>query len=128
MLRRRIAPVAFVAAIALLARETCNKQERIHATLVLDFGAAMPDVRAVDAELWIDGEQLSVFHRAALDGMQIGVAKFAAALPAADAELRIEVQLSYSVPRVRATRHVHADDGATVTIPLERDLLGTRAP
>jgi hypothetical protein len=40
LFRKRIAPIAFVAAMALLVRESCNKQERTHATIVMDFGAA----------------------------------------------------------------------------------------
>ena len=119
--RRRIAPIAFGVVIVLMARESCVKEERTHATFVLDFGAAVRDVHAVDAELWIEGDQLAVFHRVALDHMSIGTAKFTAALPAHDGEVRIDVELANGEHR-KLTRPVHADEGATVTIPLEAAL------
>ena len=66
LFRRRIAPVAFALAIVLIARDACHKQEQNKATFVIDFGAAQPRVKAVDVELWMQGDQLAVFHRAAL--------------------------------------------------------------
>lgn len=126
LFRRRLAPIALVLAIALIARDTCNKQDRTRATFVFDFGADAADVRAVDVEVWHGDDQLSVFHRP-FDGAKLGPATFVASLPSPDVELRIDVELASSVPHVRVTRRVHADDGATVTIRLEPDLHG-RAP
>ncbi len=65
-------PVAFGVVIALMARESCSKEHRTHATIVVDFGAAEPTVHAVDADLWIGDDQVSHFHRVALDHMHIG--------------------------------------------------------
>ena len=120
LFRRRIAPVAFVAAIALIAYDTCNKQDRTTATFVLDFGAAAPRVKAVDAEVWIGDDQLSTFHRVALDGHAIGDVRFKQALPAREGEVRIDVTLDAA--RRHVVRRFHADDDATINLPLERDL------
>ena len=120
LFRRRIAPIAFGLAIVLIAKQSCDKQERTHATIVLTYGAAEPDVRAVDAELWMNGEEVSTFHRKAL-GAHIGASQFNGALPATDGELRIDVELASGEHR-RIVHRIHADEGSTVTVPLELDL------
>lgn len=119
--RKRIAPIAFLGAVALIAYDTCDKQERTRATFVLDFGSAVNEVRAVEAEVWMRGEQVTQFRRTALDGGHIGTAKFEGSLPATDGELRVDVELSAGDHRM-VTRQIHIDEGATVTIPLEREL------
>lgn len=121
LFRRRIAPIAFGLAIAFIAYDTCHKQERTSTTIVLDFGAAAPDVRSVEAEVWMDGEPVSEFRRTALDGMQIGRTQFKAALPATEGELRADVELRSGEHR-NVTRTLHVTEGGTVTIQLERDL------
>jgi hypothetical protein len=120
LFRRRIAPIAFGLAIAGMAWQSCHKHQQTHATFVLDLGAAAADVRAVDAELWIDGGEVAQFHRNALDGHAIGAVRFEAVLPASDGELRIDVDLRAGHRHV--VRSVHAVDGGTVTVPLEADL------
>lgn len=119
--RRRIAPVAFGLAIAFIAYDTCTKQERTSATVVLDFGAAAPDVRSVEASVWMDGEPVTEFRRTALDGMQIGRAQFKATLPGDRGELRADVELR-SGDRRNITRTLHVTEGGTITVQLERDL------
>jgi len=120
LFRRRIAPIAFGVAIAVMARQSCQKQEQAHATIVLDLGAAAPDVRSVDAELWMNGAEIAQFHRAALAGRAIGTPRFDAVLPAADGELRVDVDVHGTHRHV--VRAVHAVEGATVTVPLESEL------
>ena len=58
LFRRRIAPVLFGIAIALMARKSCQGESRTHATYVLNFGASEPNVKTVDAEMWMDNEQI----------------------------------------------------------------------
>lgn len=113
--RRRLAPVGFALAIALLAREACNKEHRTHATVVLDFGSAAADVRAVDAEVFVDGASVARFHRAAVGGA-IGDAKFEAALPGDDAEMKLDIELG--ARHVAAIRKLHLVEGSTLTVPL----------
>lgn len=119
--RRRIAPVAFLIVVGLIAYDSWDKEERTRATFVLDYGAAEPDVKAIDAEIWMNNEQVTQFHRQALEGMHIGVSKFEASLPDVDGEIRIDVDLGPKGHR-ELTRKIHIDEGATVTVPLERDL------
>jgi hypothetical protein len=119
--RKRIAPIAFGVAIVLLARESCQGQSRTHATFVLEPGAAAHEIRSVEADLYIDSNQFSEFHRTAPDGAYIGPMRFEAAMPEKDAELRFDVDLGARGHRT-FTRHVHADDHATVTVPLDSDL------
>jgi hypothetical protein len=120
LFRRRIAPIAFAAALALIAYDTCDKHERTSATFVLDYGAAQRDVRAIEAEVWMNGEQVSTFRRSALDG-QIGKTQFKASLPDTHGELRVDVELAGGDHR-KLVRQIHFAEGATVTIQLERDL------
>ena len=121
LFRRRIAPVAFGLAVAFIAYDTCSKQERTSATLVLDYGAAEPSVRAVEADVWMNGEQVTHFRRTALDGAMIGKTQFKASLPDTDGELRLDVELTSGDHR-KVTRTIHVTEGATITIQLERDL------
>ena len=119
--RKRIAPIAFLGGVAFIAYDTCDKQERTHSTFVLDFGSAVNEVRAVEAEVWMNGQQVTQFRRNALEGGHIGTAKFEGSLPATEGELRLDVELASGNHRT-FTRQIHVDEGATVTIPLERDL------
>jgi hypothetical protein len=121
LVRRRLAPIAFGVAIAFMAHQTCNKQERTSATFVIDYGAAERDVSSIGAEVWMNGEQVTQFHRVALDGMWIGDTRFKASLPDTDGELRLDVELRSGEHR-NVTRAIHVTEGATVTVQLERDL------
>jgi hypothetical protein len=119
--RRRFAPVAFGVAIAVMAYQTCSKQERTTATFVIDYGAAAHDVHSVEAEVWMNGEQVSEFRRVALEGAYIGPTQFKGSLPDTDGELRMDVELASGEHR-HVTRAIHVTEGATVTVPIERDL------
>lgn len=120
--RRVIGPVMFLGGIGLLAQQMCTKQQRTHATIVLELGAAEERVRSVDAQLLVGGEAINTFHRAAIDGMRIGPCRFQASMPENDGELRIDVTLDSGVKHL--TRRLHAEEGATVTVPLAPDLAG----
>jgi hypothetical protein len=117
LIRRRIAPIAFFLAIALIARDSCEKDKRTHTTVELGFGATRPSVRAVDVDVVVAGDTIATFHRATLPDSTIGPCRFALALPGDDGELRIDVDLGATHQRL--TRRFHAVDGSTmmVTIP-----------
>jgi hypothetical protein len=114
LFRKRIAPVAFFLAIALIARDSCEKDKRTHTTVELDFGAAKPSVRAVDVDVVVGAETIATFHRAALPDSTIGVCRFALALPGDDGELRIDVDLGATHQRL--TRRFHAVEGSTMLV------------
>ena len=121
LFRRRIAPIAFALALGFIAYDTCQKQQRTSATFVFDYGAAEPDVRSIEAEVWMNGEQVTQFRRVAPEGGMIGKTELRASLPDTDGELRIDVELVGGAHR-DTRRVIHVAEGATVTIQLERDL------
>lgn len=133
MFRRRLAPIAFILAIALIAHEQCTKMHRTHATVVLDLGDVAPRVVSVDAEVKIGDESAAIFHRAA---HPIGTCKLELALPVDDADLQVDVVVrpaasesadSQATPPGAGTpkrihRKLHLEEGATITVPLAREL------
>jgi hypothetical protein len=120
LFRRRIAPVAFLLAIGLIARDSCEKSHRTHTTVELQLGEARSRVRAVDADVVIGAETVARFHRAALPDAMIGPCRFELALPVDDGELRLDVDLG--AEHRRLTRSLHAVEGATLFVPIEGDL------
>ena len=119
--RKRIAPLAFVLGLGLVIRESCHQAERYHATIVLDYGASEAKVRAVEAEVLVDGEAFGELHRNALPDYTIGATSFKVALPVKDAELRIDVDVG-EPSRRHLVRLIHAEEGSTVTVPLNAEL------
>lgn len=119
--RRRLAPIAFGLAIAFMAYRTCDQQERTTATFIIEYGAAEPDVRSIEAQVWMNGEQVTELRRQAIDDMFIGKTQFKASLPDTDGELRMDVELRSGEHR-NVTRAIHITQGGTVTVQLERDL------
>ena len=119
LFRKRIAPALFLGMVGLIAYDSCRKQERTHATVVLDFGAA--DVRSVDAELTAHGESMGGFKKAALPGSSsIGSVHFETLLTDEVGELRIDLTLP---DRQRTlTRTIRPIEGSTVTVSLGSDL------
>jgi hypothetical protein len=134
VLRKRLAPLAFLGAIALLAHETCEKRDHRSATFVIELGAAEPRVRALDARLFVapvpasvtDADAIGVLHRRALVGARIGHAEFKASMPAADGELRLDVDLDGELRQL--VRRVHAEQDAVVTIDVAAELGATPRP
>jgi hypothetical protein len=119
LFRRRIAPVAFVLAIVLMARDACNHDQRTHATIVFDLGSASR-ASALDAELVVGATRVATFHEAPLGGT-LTTAEFDASLPdESDGELRIELEVGSGAAAThpRTTRRFHAEEGSTVTVPL----------
>jgi hypothetical protein len=123
LFRRRIAPIAFFAAIALICYDTCHKQERTHTTFVFDFGDARPRVRAIDASIFVDGddEPAGELHRARLPDLVIDTPRLDTALPADHGRIVITVDVGEPKPRTIERRFV-AIEGGTTTVPLARDL------
>jgi hypothetical protein len=121
LFRRRIVPVAMVIVGGLLAFEQCGKNERTEATFVLEYGIYNNDVRAVEAEVWMNGERVTRLRRNAVDGAYIGKTRFEASLPDTEGELRIDVDLANG-DRKHVTRKLHVREGDVLTFQLEPDL------
>ena len=116
LFRRRLAPIAFFVAIALIARDSCEKDRRTHTTVELELGADRSDVRAVDVEVFAAGERVATFHRAALPGSTIGPCRFELALAQDDGELRIDVERTAGHQTL--TRRFHALEGSTTLVAI----------
>jgi hypothetical protein len=119
LFRKRIAPALFLGVVALIAYDAWQRERAaaITGTVVLDFGAAAPQVRDVEAELLVGGESISTFRRTALPGAPIGDTRFPARLPDEAGELRLVIDLG-AQPRHRLTRAIHVAEGATVRVEL----------
>lgn len=115
-LRRRIAPIAFFVAIALIAKDSCDKDKRTHTAVELEFAADRSEVRAVDVEVFTGSERVAAFHREALAGGTIGPCRFQLALADEDAELRIDVDRGATHQQL--TRRVHVIEGSTTLIAI----------
>lgn len=120
LIKRRVLPIIFIGAMAVLIQRTCNGAERTHATIVLDFGEAAGRVRAVDAHLAVDGEANAEFHRRALPDLTIGPCRFEVSMQSPDGELTIDVDLGST--KKHFVRKIHASDESTVTVSLGADL------
>ncbi len=117
LFRRRIAPIAFFFAIALIVRDSCEKDHRTHTIVELSFGeATKPSIRAVDVDVVVKRETVATFHRAALPDSVIGPCRFPLALPEDDGELQIDVDLGATHPRL--TRRFHAVEGSTMLVSI----------
>ena len=116
LVRRRIAPIAFFVAIALIAKDSCDKDKRTHTAVELEFGADRSEVRAVDVEVFTGSERAAAFHREALPGRAIGPCRFQLALTDEDAELRIDVDRGAAHQQL--TRRVHVIEGSTTLIAI----------
>jgi hypothetical protein len=122
LFRRRIAPIAFFVAIALIARDSCEKDKRTHTTVELEL-ADRPSVRTVDVEVFAvhsssasaaTGDRVAAFHRAALTGAPIGPVRLDLALAVEDAELRIDIDRGDQHQFL--TRRIHVIEGSTTLV------------
>ena len=114
LFRRRIAPIAFFIAIALIAKDSCEKDQRTHTTVELELGAERSDVRAVNLEVFAGEERVAAFYRAALPDATIGPCRFELALAQEDVELRIDIDRG--ARHQTLTRRLHAIEGSTTMI------------
>jgi hypothetical protein len=119
--QRPLASVAFLVALTLLTARTCQTQSA-SAEVQIRVGEAGADLRELDLELRRPGEQevLGFFRRS----FERGADPVAARWPVrADAGMyRLAIRLRSARGSVRVERALHIEDGATVTIDVERDL------
>lgn len=118
--RKRIAPVAFLIVVALIAYDAYDKDraERARATIVIDLGSVAPRVRTIDAELLVDGEVVGTFHRNL--AIKPGELRFEARMPKEAGELRVDVDLGDA--RRTVVRKVDVEEGGTTTVSLGNEL------
>jgi len=120
LFRRRIAPIAFLLAIALIARDTCQKDQRTHTAIELELGDARSEVRDVEVRVLVGSEIVNTFARHALPGSVIAPCRFDVALPGEDGTLEIDVTLDTAHRHL--TRQFHAIEGSTMLVSVADDL------
>jgi hypothetical protein len=121
LFRRRIAPIAFFLVIGLIAKDSCEKDQRTHTTVELAFGAAKPRVREVAVDVVVDGDTITTFRRTAQPDAVIGPCRFELAVPGDHGELRIDVELSDAHHQL--SRRFYAVDGGTIQVTIRDDEL-----
>ena len=88
LFRKRIAPILFFGLLGLIAYDFARKQKdaAISGTVLIELGEARPRVRELAADLYVRGERVSEFRRAALPGARIGECRFEARMPQPDGD------------------------------------------
>jgi hypothetical protein len=110
LFRRIVAPLALVAALGLLAHQTCGAEERAAVGFAVDLGDAAATVERVRVELWSEGAMVGSFEADADRPL-----RWRQPVPRDELEARIELtRADGTVESVR--RRVHAPSGAEVTI------------
>ncbi len=121
LFRRRLAPIAFVLAMGLVIRESCQKQQRTHATIHVGLPAQKTLITSVDADVVVDGDNVGHLHRTTTDlPIDARPLQFAVSLPNDDGELDLELDLVNGTHK-RIVRRFHASEGATVDVRLTDD-------
>jgi hypothetical protein len=110
--RRIVAPLALVAALAVLAQETCRGEDRAEVSFALTLGPAAADVRHVRVDLWADGASVGFFEAEASPGRPLG---WRQPVPAGALEATIAITL-HDGRVVELRRRIFASAGAQVTI------------
>lgn len=112
---------AFVLAVAFLATRTC-RSESVTGEIRFQVGDAGASLRRIDVELVRPGDdEVLGFYRQSFDR---GAGRSAGRWPLrADAGLyRLRIDLTTTTGKTRVERGVDLQEGAVVTIDLERDL------
>ena len=121
LFRRRIAPVLFLGMVGLIAYDSCDAQERTHATIVIDLGEAEARVRGIRADLIVGGETIATFERHAPADLSIGCpCRFETAMPEENGKLELAIDIDGK--RRMITKPIHVVEGSTVNLLLDREL------
>ena len=116
LFRRRIAPVAMVLVLVLIARDGCEKDQRAHTDVELVFGATRGTVRAVDVDVMVGGDVVATYHQAATSGPAVGRCVFRLSVSAESGEFRIDVDRGGRHQRL--TRRFHVLEGGTLRVEI----------
>jgi hypothetical protein len=117
--RRVLAPLAVVAALAVLLHQSCREEEHAAVSFALDFGDEAAQIRHVRADVWVGDDSVGYFEQ------QYGAAGAATAPRWKQPVPRDNVEVSISVTTAdgaayQVRRKVHAPGGAEVVIDARR--------
>lgn len=118
--RKRIAPILFLGMVGLIAYDACQKESRMHSTIVIDLGEAREDVSQVEVELTVGGDVINQFRKEALPGSTIGPIKFDVSMPEESGTLRIDVDVRGK--HKSFTRTIRPIEESTTTVRLGDEL------
>lgn len=120
--RKRIAPVAFLIVVGLIAYDAYDKDraERARATIVVDLGSAAARVKELAAEVVVDGDVVGTFKKDLTAGKP-GALSFEARMPRSAGELRVDATFRDGTSRAVA-RKIVVDEGGTTTVAIGNDL------
>jgi hypothetical protein len=114
--RRRLAPVALLIALGVLAHDTCERKDKAGTPIVLDLGAARPSVRHVRADAFVAGEPAGWFESDVVGDRPLQFR----ALIEDRAIVRVQVTTDHGLRVIERAVHPGSDP---VTLGLERDLI-----
>jgi hypothetical protein len=117
LFRSRIAPVAFVIALILLATHTCQS-EPASVTFYFDFGGRGAPVRVLEVEMLRgdDPEPVANFKEHFSSSRPASRSRWKLKLDGGTYRLRIRVETAVKTHRLERT--VKVTDGAAITVPL----------
>lgn len=120
-LRKKIAPIALLAALLLLTARTCER-EHAQVEMQFEFGAHAHTVTSLRVDVFRDGddESVLVFERADVRGGPSERPSLQAQLDKGVYHLMFEVGTNDGIRRFE--RVVHTENNATITVNIERDL------
>lgn len=119
--RKRIAPVAFLVVVGLIAYDAYDKDraKRARATIVIDLGSAASHVRTVEAELFVRDDFVTNFQRDLT--AKPGPLRFEVHMPEEQGELRIQANLGERTKSL--VRKIDVEEGGTTTVSIGSELL-----
>lgn len=92
--RRVIAPVALIAALALLAYDTCGAEQDAEVRFAVDFGDTAPEVRHVRIDLWRGDDSIGFFERRFGEAGVVEPVRWRQVVPGGALEATISVTLA----------------------------------
>ena len=111
--RRVVAPVALIAALALLAYDTCRTEDSAEVRFAVDFGDTASEVRHVRIDLWDGDASFGFFEKRFGDAGATAPVRWKQPVPSGALEATISVTLA-SGEVVPMRKPLRADGGEIV--------------
>ncbi len=118
-LRKKLAPLAFLAALGVLAAQTCQT-ESASVTVRIELGAAAERVSRIRVDYFRDGQPIDVFLERAVDRMTGAAIEHEMTVPAGGYEARFRVNTAAGWHSF--SRRIEIGARATVVVNVEDDV------
>jgi|GEM_PF-2864459 len=120
VLRKRVAPLAFLAAVGLLAAETC-RVEAARITVRVELGEAASRVDRLRIDYFFEGDPIDAFVERELGAAPVTSFEHELQIPAGLYEARVRARTGGETRQL--SRRFQAGGAATVVLDLADDLL-----